>query len=112
MRLGSMCHIKSKKNALNTYVVLYPDIEEVLEERCTQNNWLPSILTVPSSVNYLSTKHKATVRRTDEPFVLLKEFQDGHGSLYYQCLYNDSFGWIIGSKKNFDIIEEDNKKSI
>ena len=106
MRLGTMCHIKNKKNALKTYVVVYPDIEEVIEERNERNSWLPSILTVPSEATQLKTKQKVTVKVTNEPFVLLNELKDKLGNFYYQCLYNDSYGWIIGNKKSFDIIEE------
>ena len=106
MRLGSLCHIRSKKNALKTYIVVYPDIDEVIEERSERNSWLPSILTVPGEVSQLKTKQKATVKVTNEPFVLLNELKDRNGNFYYQCLYNDSYGWIIGSRKNFDIVEE------
>jgi len=26
--------------------------------------------------------------------------------LYYKCLYGDMFGWIIGSKKQLELVEE------
>lgn len=105
MRLGSFCHIKNKKPALSSYIVLYPNIEEVLQERNLHNNWLPSISSTPNIIPD-KIKQKVFIKRTDEPFVLLSEFQDDNGSLYYQCLYNDSSGWIIGSQKNYEIITE------
>lgn len=106
MRIGSLCHIKSKKNALQSFVVVYPDIELVLEERNKKNSWLPCILT--SSLCKLP-QPLTKLKPTNESFVLLKKMQDEHGSFYYKCLYSDMFGWIIGSKKQFDIIEEDSE---
>jgi len=107
MRIGSLCHIKSKKNALQTFVVVYPDIDYVLEQRNKKNSWLPCILT-SSLCN--PTQSSSKLKSTNESFVLLNKMQDEHGSFYYQCLYSDMFGWIIGSKKLFDIIEEDNQR--
>lgn len=106
MRIGSLCHIKSKKNALQSFVVVYPDIDLVLEERNKKNSWLPSILT--SSLCKV-TQPLTKLKPTNESFVLLNKMQDEHGSFYYKCLYSDMFGWIIGSKKQFEIIEEDNE---
>lgn len=103
MRIGSLCHIKSKKNALQSFMVLYSDIEAVLKERNKNNNWLPCMLT--SELSKLPAQ-SATMKSTTEPFVLLNQLQDENGSFYYQCLYSDMFGWIIGSKKHFEIIEE------
>lgn len=105
MRIGSLCHIKSKKNALQSFVVLYPDINTVLEERNKNNNWLPCLLT--SELSKLP-QQSAAMKSTQETFVLLDKLQDENGSFYYQCLYSDMFGWIIGSKKHFEIIEEKN----
>lgn len=107
MRIGSLCHIKSKKNALQSFVVVYSDLNLVLEERNKKNGWLPSILT--SALNKLP-QPSTTLKPTNESFVLLNKMQDEHGSFYYKCLYSDMFGWIIGSKKQFEIIEEDNEK--
>ena len=107
MRIGSLCHIKSKKNALQSFVVVYSDLNLVLEERNKKNSWLPSILT--SALGKLP-QPSTTLKPTNESFVLLNKMQDEHGSFYYKCLYSDMFGWIIGSKKQFEIIEEDNKK--
>lgn len=106
MRRGAMYHIKSKKNALNSYVVLYPDINEVLEETSKNNRWLPSLTTSPSVVSYLYIKQRATVRRLDEKFMLLDKLETGTGSFYYRCLYNDRYGWIIGKNKTFELEEE------
>ena len=103
MRIGSLCHIKSKKNALQSYVVVYPDIETLLEERNKKNSWLPCILT--SELCNLP-KPSTALKSTNESFVLLNKMQDEHGSFYYKCLFSDMYGWIIGSKKQFDIIEE------
>lgn len=105
MKLGSMCYIKSKKNALQSFVVLYPDIDAVLKERNKYNNWLPSILTSELSRPALNAKMKST----NETFVLLNELKDENGACYYKCLYSDTYGWIIGSKKHFDIIENKGK---
>lgn len=107
MRIGSLCHIKSKKNALQSFVVVYPDLNLVLEERNKNNSWLPSILTSALSK---PPQPSTTLKPTNESFVLLNKMQDEHGSFYYKCLYSDMFGWIIGSKKQFEIIEEDNEK--
>lgn len=107
MHLGSMCRIKSKKNSLQSFMVLYQDIETVLKTRNTNNSWLPCMLTSELSRLPLQT---ATMKSTEEPFVLVNEMQDEHGSFYYKCLYSDMFGWIIGSKKHFDIIEEKARK--
>jgi hypothetical protein len=107
MRIGSLCHIKSKKNALQTFVVVYPDIDFVLEQRNKKNSWLPCILT---SSLCKPPQSSSKLKSTNESFVLLNKMQDEHGSFYYQCLYSDMFGWIIGSKKLFDIIEEDNQR--
>ena len=101
-----MCFIKSKKNALQSFVVLYPDIEAVLKERIEHNNWLPSILTSDLSKPALN----ASMKSTNEPFVLINEIKDENGGFYYKCLYPDTYGWIIGSKKHFDIIENKGKK--
>lgn len=101
MKLGSMCFIKSKKNSLQSYVVLYPDIEAVLAEKTKHNNWLPCILTSELSKPSLNGK----MIPTQEPFILLSELKDENGCCYYKCLYGDSYGWIIGSKKHYDIIE-------
>jgi hypothetical protein len=106
MRQGAMCHIKSKKNALSSYVVLYSDIDEVLEEINKNNRWLPSLTTSPSTVKFLPMKQQATVRRLEEKFVLLDEIKSNSGSFYYRCLYNDRFGWIIGRNKSFELEEE------
>jgi len=37
---------------------------------------------------------------------MLAEKKDCNGNLYYRCLYNDSFGWIIGNQKSFELEEE------
>ncbi len=103
MRLGSFCHIKSKRNALQSFVVLYPDIDVVLKERTRNNAWLPSILT--SEFTRLP-KESVAMKPTAEPFVLVNELKDENGSLYYKCLYGDMFGWIIGSKKQLELVEE------
>jgi len=107
MRIGSLCHIKSKKNALQSFIVVYPDLNLVLEERNKNNSWLPSILT---SVLGKLPQPSATLKPINENFMLLNKIQDEYGNFYYECLYSDMFGWIIGSKKQFEIIEEDNKK--
>jgi len=106
MRQGAMCHIKSKRNALSSYIVLYPDIDEVLEEINKNNRWLPSLTTAPGIVSYLSIKQRATVRHVNEKFVLLDKLESGTGSFYYRCLYNDRYGWIIGRNKTFELEEE------
>ena len=48
MERGSLCHIRSKKNSLNSYVVLYSDINELIEARTKRNEWLPSIVSQPN----------------------------------------------------------------
>lgn len=103
MRLGSLCHIKSKKNALQSFMVLYSDIEDVLKERNKNNSWLPCMLATKPIV--LPTKSIATKPAT-ESFVLLNEMQDENGNIYYRCLYSDIYGWIIGSKKHFEVVKD------
>jgi len=44
MERGSLCRIKCKRNSLKSYVVLYPDLDEVIEARTKRNMWLPSIV--------------------------------------------------------------------
>lgn len=102
MKLGSMCCIKSKKNSLQSYVVLYPDIDAVLIEKNKRNNWLPCILTSELSKPVLNGK----MIPIKESFILLNEIKDENGCCYYKCLYGDSYGWIIGSRKHYDIIED------
>ena len=102
MRKGSLCYIKSKKNALQSYVVLYSNIDDVLNERLRNNSWMPSILTS----ELCKTPKQSTMKPTNEPFVLLDELKDENGGFYYKCLYDDIFGWIIGSKKQFELVEK------
>ncbi len=102
MRKGSLCYIKSKKNSLQSYVVLYSDIDDVLNQRTKNNNWMPSILTS----ELCKTPKRSTMKSTTEPFILLDELKDENGGFYYKCLYGDIFGWIIGSKKQFELVEK------
>ena len=107
MRQGSLCYIKSKKNALNPYMVIYSDIDEVLTQRNKNNAWLPSMTTEANIKSLLPTKQNICMKSTNERFVLLEEIEDNNGSFYYRCLYNDRCGWLIGNKKNYTIIEEE-----
>ncbi len=106
MRQGSLCFIKNKKNALSPYVVVYSDINEVLNQRNKNNSWLPCMTTSGSIKKLLSTTQRISLKPLDETFVLIEELKDNNGSCYYHCLYNDSCGWIIGNKKNFTIEEK------
>ena len=107
MKKGSLCYIKNKKNALNPYMIIYSDIEEVLTQRTKNNAWLPSMTTEATINKILPTKQKIYMKSINERFILLQELKDNNGSFYYHCLYNDSVGWIIGNKKNYSIIEEE-----
>jgi len=102
MRKGSLCYIKSKKNSLHSYVVLYSDINDVINERLRNNSWMPSILTSEICKN----PKQSTMKSTNEPFLLIDEYKDEKGGFYYKCLYSDMFGWIIGSKKQFELVEK------
>lgn len=103
---GSLCTIKSKKPSPNSYVVLYPDLEEVIRERIENNTYLPSLLATSDPPELLSLKQTPFIKLAKETFVLLKQTTDENGSIYFQCLYKDKSGWLINSSRNFDIIEE------
>ena len=104
-RSGTLCQIKSKKCALNTFMVLYPDLEEVLLEKNVNNSWLPSTMTDPAGVSELVLKQHPFAKPASDQFVLLEEKTDDNGTAYFKCLYGDLFGWIIGSTKSFEIVE-------
>jgi aminopeptidase-like protein len=104
MERGSLCRIKCKRNSLKSYVVLYPDLDEVIEARTKRNMWLPSIV---SQLNVsVATKQLVELKPVKQFFAMLAEKKDCNGNLYYSCLYNDSFGWIIGNQKSFELEEE------
>ena len=105
MERGSLCHIKSKKNSLKSYVVLYPDVNEIIEARTKRNEWLPSIVSQPNIS--LSTRIKEfAIKPVKQCFAVLDKKQDCNGNFYYRCLYNDSHGWIMENRKNFELEEE------
>ena len=110
MKKGSLCFIKNKKNALNPYVVVYSDIDEVLKQRNKNNSWLPCMTTSANIKKFLPTKQRVLLKSLEETFLLIEELKDDNGSFYYHCLYNDSCGWIIWSKKNFTIEEKSDDK--
>ena len=110
MKQGSLCFIKNKKNALNPFVVVYSDIEEVLNQRNKNNSWLPCMTTSTNIKKFLPTKQRILLKSLEETFLLIEELKDDNGSFYYHCLYNDSCGWIIGSKKNFTVEEKSDDK--
>lgn len=105
MENGTLCHIKSKKNSLKSFVVLYPNVEEIIEARTKRNEWLPSIV---SGTNIKLPVREAVLKPVNEYeyFAVLDSKQDCNGNFYYRCLYNDSYGWIIDSRKNFILKEE------
>lgn len=104
MEYGSLCRIKSKKNSLNSYIVLYSDINELIEARTKRNEWLPSIVSQPN-IN-LSGVKEFTTKSIKQYFAVLDKKQDCFGNFYYRCLYNDSYGWIIENRKNFELKKE------
>ena len=108
MELGNLCKIVCKRNSLQTYVVVYPDVEEVIEARTKYNKWLPSIVSQKNIS--VPTKQKVDIKPVSQLFAIMAEKKDCNGNLYYRCLYNDSCGWIIGNKKDFIIEEKKNDK--
>jgi hypothetical protein len=105
MECGSLCNIKSKKNSLKSYVVLYTDINELIEARTKKNEWLPSIVSQPN-VCLSPVIKDFIVKPVNQYFAVLDKKQDCNGNFYYRCLYNDSHGWIIENRKNFELKEE------
>lgn len=104
MKCGSLCHVKSKRNSLNSFVVVYPDIDEIIEARTKRNQWFPSIVSQPNIS--LCLNQSVDFKPVNQHFAVLGERQDCNGNFYYRCLYNDSYGWIIGSRKSFEFKEE------
>ena len=104
MEYGSLCQIKCKRNLLESYVVVYPDVDEVIEARTKHNKWLPSI--VSQSNISVSVKQLVTLKPVNQWFAIMAEKKDCYGNLYYRCLYNDSYGWIIGNRKSFELQEQ------
>jgi len=104
MEHGTLCYIKSKRNSLNSYVVVYENVEEVIEARTKHNKWFPSIVSQP--IVTADTAHPTTVKPVKQWFAVMGEKKDCNGNLYYRCLYNDSFGWIIGNQKSFELEEQ------
>lgn len=80
------------------------DVDEVIEARTKFNQWFPSIVTQPNIS--IETKQSVVLKPTNQWFAIMAERKDCNGNLYYRCLYNDSFGWIIGSQKSFEIEEQ------
>ena len=105
MECGSLCNIKSKKNSLKSYVVLYTDINELIEARTKKNEWLPSIVSQPN-VCLSPVIKDFIVKPVNQYFAVLDKKQDCNGNFYYRCLYNDSHGWIIENRKIFELKEE------
>jgi hypothetical protein len=104
MHSGTLCYIKSKRNSLSSYVVVYDNVDEIIEARTKHNRWLPSIVSQPNVP--ITAEHHATIKPVNQWFAVLDEKKDCNGNLYYRCLYNDSFGWIIGNKKSFQLEEQ------
>jgi hypothetical protein len=104
MECGSLCHIRSKKNSINSYVVLYSDINELMEARTKRNEWLPSIVS-QTNINVNGIK-EFTIKPVKQYFAVLDKKQDCYGNFYYRCLYNDSHGWIIENRKSFELEKE------
>lgn len=104
MECGSLCYIKSKKNSLNSYVVLYSDINELIEARTKRNEWLPSIVSQPT-INVAGVK-QFIVKPVRQYFAVIDKKQDCYGNFYYRCLYNDSHGWIMENRKSFKLEKE------
>lgn len=104
MEYGSLCQIKCKRNLLKPYVVVYQDLDEVIEARTKHNKWLPSIVT-QSSVS-VSVTQPVVLKPVNQLFAMMAEKKDCNGNLYYRCLYNDSYGWIIGNRKSFELQEQ------
>ena len=108
MRTGSIHHIKSRKNSFQSYVVVYPDLEELLDKRLNQNVWVPTILSQPAGLQAVgqSFKRMPKARNVLETFILLETKVDAYGRTYHHCLYNDSDGWIVDSS-NSCLVEEE-----
>lgn len=104
MEYGSLCQIKCKRNLLQPYIVLYQDLDEVIEARTKYNKWLPSIVTQPKIS--ISLSQDVVLKPIDQLFAIMAEKKDCYGNLYYRCLYNDSYGWIIGNRKSFELKEQ------
>lgn len=105
MKDGTLCHIKCKRNALTTYVVLYPNLDEVIEARTKRNQWFPSIVSQTNIKIPLSSNQPVCLKPTKQSFAVLDQTEDCNGNLYYRCLYNDSYGWIINNRKAFELEE-------
>lgn len=104
MEHGDLCQIKCKKNSLATpHVVLYPDIDEVIDARVTRNEWLPSIITSSGITVGALSNRRFTAEPVTKPFAVLSETSDSCGNLYYKCLYDDGQGWIIGSRRSYSL---------
>lgn len=96
MENGTLCQIKSKKNCLKSFVVLYPNLDEIIEARTKRNEWLPSIVSETKNIK-LPIK-EVILKPVNEYFAILDSRQDCNGNYYYRCLYNDTYGWIIDNR--------------
>lgn len=108
MKTGTLNRLLSKRNTLNkTYVVLYPNIEELVENRLFEGAWLPITTTQPTSVNHRtrSLKRQPLLKSVDETFLLVETWKDVYGTTYLHCLYNDSDGWIVDNTREYVIKE-------
>lgn len=110
IELGKRCEIASKAHQNNHHmhvVVYHDDIENIIKLRSSiVGGFLPPTLTTYSLITQTSLLPKGTtVRSANDKFVLIDKKIDEHGNWYYQCLYTDDYGWIIGQPSVYQITE-------
>lgn len=106
MKQGTLCTIKSKRQSVNSFLILYPDLEELLRLRNVENGWAPPMLSDPSELSQLTSLKQCPVAiNTTDPVVFLEEKQDENGKMYFHCLCRDYQGWAVASSRHYDLVE-------